>query len=194
MPETRAPNRAASYHARFTLDPSGQWLAEIDELPGVHTFGRTLGKAREYLADALALWLDVPVETVRPRIEFETPSLPGDIQQFVERAIAEKEIADSATKLASDQVTQAALSLVEDARLSLRDAAEVLGISHQRVQQLLASVGTERKKTQVVSTVPDDLLDALREYLPGGTKEDLGKVVGLALLGLAIAWIESRSH
>lgn len=194
MPETRAAARTATYHAHFTLDPSGQWIAEIEELPAVHTFGRTLGKAREYLADALALWLDVPVDSLKNRIEFETPSLPSDIQVFVERAVAEKEIAESACQLASNQVTQAALHLVEDAHLSLRDAAEVLGLSHQRVQQLLTSARAERKKLPLASTVPDDLLNALREYLPGGTKEDLGTVVGLALLGLAIAWIESRSR
>ena len=51
---------ATRYHAAFTLDESGMWLAQIDEIPQVHTFGRTLGKAREYVVDALALWLDVP--------------------------------------------------------------------------------------------------------------------------------------
>jgi len=49
------------YHATFELDEFGNWIAQVTEIPQVHTFGRTLGKAREYLVDALALWLSVPL-------------------------------------------------------------------------------------------------------------------------------------
>lgn len=192
MSDASTASATAQYHAKFALDPSGQWLAEIEELPAVHTFGRTLGKAREYLVDALALWLDVPTEAVRERIQFQSPSLPKEIEQFVERAKAEREIAESAAQLAQTQISQAALTLVEGARLSLRDAADVLGMSHQRVQQLIAAARREQSKPVSVATVPEDLLSTLRDYLPGGTKEDLGRLVAVALLGLSIAWLEGR--
>ena len=193
MPKTRVAT-TTTYHGRFELDPSGQWLAEIEELPAVHTFARTLGKAREYLIDALALWLDLPVESVRPQIEFQTPSLPIEVEESVQRAIAEREIAESVVQVASEQTTEAALALVRDAHLSLRDAADVLGISHQRVQQLISAAKTDNSETSSGAlTAAEEVASALREYLPGGSKEDLGKLAAAAALGLAIVWLESRA-
>jgi predicted RNase H-like HicB family nuclease len=189
MPKTETSTTI--YHAAFELDPAGQWLAQIIELPAVHTFGRTLGKAREYLADALALWLDVPVESLNGRIEFAAPALPDVVRESVEKALTEREIADSVNRVASQQVTEAAVRLVEDAHLSLRDAADILGISHQRVQQLVAS-GRPERRNQAVASVPDELLDAFRDYLPGGAKEDIGALAAAALIGLAVIWIEGR--
>jgi predicted RNase H-like HicB family nuclease/predicted DNA-binding protein (UPF0251 family) len=193
MPKTRVAT-TGTYHGRFELDPSGQWLAEIEELPAVHTFARTLGKAREYLIDALALWLEVPVESVRARIEFQTPSLPVEVEESVRRAIAEREIAESVVQVASEQTTEAALALVRDAHLSLRDAADVLGISHQRVQQLVSTAKADSSGTSSGTlTAAEEVARVLREYLPGGSKEDLGKLAAATALGLAIVWLESRA-
>ena len=190
MPKTST----ATYHAEFSLDPSGQWLAELKEVPQVHTFGRTLGKAREYLVDALALWLNAPADEVRGQIDFEQPALPEEVRDAVDRALAEKEIAESITRAFRGQVAQAAKALVDDAHLSLRDAAEILGISHQRVQQLVSGDTTPAQGLVEDVKAPDDLVSALREFLPGGTKEDLGKLAVLALAGLAVAWLETRSR
>ena len=129
----------ATYHARFELDQSGVWIVELEELPEVHSYGRTLGKAREYISDALALWLDIPVTEARQRIKSRTPELPESVKVSVDHALAEREIADATAKVASEAMTVACVSLLRDAHLSMRDAAEVLGISHQRVQQLSSS-------------------------------------------------------
>jgi predicted RNase H-like HicB family nuclease len=128
-----------NYHANFRLDPSGQWLAELEEIPEVHTYGRTLGKAREYLVDALALWLDTDPDSVKDRIEFRTPDLPRQVLETVETALAEREIAEVVSRVVADLMSAASVALVEDAHLSMRDAAEILGLSHQRVQQLVAA-------------------------------------------------------
>jgi len=52
-----------------------------------------------------------------------------------ERARSE---ADVATVRAADARAATAGALVRQAHLSMRDAAEILGVSHQRVQQLLS--------------------------------------------------------
>jgi predicted RNase H-like HicB family nuclease/predicted XRE-type DNA-binding protein len=136
MPDTEAGMRA--YHATFALDAQGVWLVEVDEIPEVHTFGKTLGKAREYLFDALALWLDVPVHEVRDHVTFGPPPLPHEVLDSVATAIAERDLAEAASRVAREHMREASVLLVRQAHLSMRDAADILGISHQRVQQLVA--------------------------------------------------------
>lgn len=134
----RVPSATTTYHATFELDQSGEWLAQIDEIPEVHTFGRTLGKAQEYVLDALALWLNVPVAHVKGSVIFHETILPSNIQQTIDDAVATRELAFAATNNANEFLANAAVALVDGARLSMRDAARILGVSHQRVQQLVA--------------------------------------------------------
>ena len=141
---------AAIYHASFELDQSGMWIVEIEELPEVHSYGRTLGKAKEHVCDALALWLGIPVTEARERIQFGSPDLPASAGESVDRAIAEREIADSASRVAAELMAAAAVSLLDDAHLSMRDAAEILGLSHQRIQQISSS----RRSSSDVTPVP----------------------------------------
>ncbi len=127
-----------TYHATLELDPrSGQWMADIKGLP-VHTWGRTLGKVKEYAHEALAVHLDVDVADVRGHLKFDKPQLPAPVLEAIEVAEAARREADTASGRAAEAKAAAARALVREAHLSMRDAAEVLSVSHQRVQQLLA--------------------------------------------------------
>jgi hypothetical protein len=131
--------KTKSYTATLELDPrSGQWMADIEGLP-VHTWGRSLAKVKEFAHEALATHLDVPVADVRDRIEFRRPQLPASVLHALEEAETARTEAEGASARAAEAKAAAARALVRDAHLSMRDAAEVLGLSHQRVQQLLAS-------------------------------------------------------
>jgi len=189
-----SPQRIESmYHANFELDQSGVWLAEIEEIPQVHTYGRTLGKARQYLADALALWLNEPIETLRDRIEYRPAALDPRLLKKVHEAIAAREIAEGATDAASALMTTAAQSLTADAKLSFRDAAELLGISHQRVQQLVAQRNLSAATVEGGRLgIAHDVARSLKEFLPGGEKEELGAIAAGVALGLAIAWTQTN--
>lgn len=126
------------YHATLELDPrSRQWMADIEGLP-VHTWGRALGKVKEYAHEALALHLAVPVADVQGQIVFRTPQLPPSVLKAIEEAQVASSQAETAAARAAGAKAAAARALVGEAHLSMRDAAEVLGLSHQRVQQLLA--------------------------------------------------------
>ena len=126
------------YHATLELDAhSGQWMADIEGLP-VHTWGRTLGKVKEYAHEALAAHLDVAAADVRSHIVFRTPQLPAPVLEALGAAEHARSEADTATVRAADARAAAAGALVRQAHLSMRDAAEILGVSHQRVQQLLS--------------------------------------------------------
>ncbi len=127
-----------SYKARLELDgQSGQWMADIEGLP-VHTWGRTLAKVKGYAVEALAVHLDVDPDAIRATLVFLTPDLPGPIVDALNRAADARLEADATAARAAEAKAAAARALVDEAHLSMRDAAEVLGVSHQRVQQLLA--------------------------------------------------------
>jgi predicted RNase H-like HicB family nuclease len=185
--------KPATYHATCELDQSGVWLAEVEEIPEVHTYGRTLGKARQYLTDALALWLNESVETLKERIEYRPAALDPALLNKVHEALAAREIAEGAVSTASDLMTAAAQALTADAKLSMRDAAELLGISHQRVQQL--TVESNGKASAVQSGrigIAQDVARSLREFLPGAEQEGLGAIAAEVALGLAIAWTQTH--
>ena len=109
------------------------WLVHIDGIDGCHTYGRTLGQAAERIGEALGAWLDR--DPARVEIEHRWPDEVTDIAAEV--AVA-RHAATQATKLAGE-ATVAGAQRLQRMGLSRRDTAQILGISHQRVQQLLAS-------------------------------------------------------
>jgi predicted RNase H-like HicB family nuclease len=129
-----AMTRKKHYVAVYERDPeSDAWLVRIKGIPGCHTYGRTLRQAEEHIREALAAWLD------RDPTGLEiTHEWPQDLSEIAARvAQARDEAAASARRAGS--ATAAAAKKLERMGLSRRDTAEVLGISHQRIQQLLAS-------------------------------------------------------
>lgn len=107
------------------------WSVRIDGVDGCQTYGRSLRQAHTRIVEALALWLDREPDTLTIRDE-----LPTDLVKVARRVTHARAEAERAGTKAQEQAVAAARALTERG-LSRRDAAEVLGISHQRVQQLL---------------------------------------------------------
>lgn len=127
-----------TYYATLELDArSGQWMADIEGLP-VHTWGRTLARVKDYAREALAAHLDKATADVAGHIVFRTPQPPAPVIDALANAERTRTDADSAAARAAQAKAAAARALVHDAHLSMRDAAEILGVSHQRVHQLLS--------------------------------------------------------
>jgi len=120
------------YAAIFERDDSGSWLARIPSIRGCHTYGRTLKQARTRLREALGLWIERPEQAV---IE-EDVHLPADLRVAIQRSRRTRERAEWEQENAQEQTRAAAVALVDEG-VSLRDAGELLGLSHQRVQQLV---------------------------------------------------------
>ncbi len=120
------------YTAILERDESGSWLARIPSIRGCHTHGRTLEQARTRLREALGLWIDRPEDAV---IE-EVIRLPADLRTAIKRSRRTRERAEREQENAQAQTRAAAEALVGKG-VSLRDAGELLGLSHQRVQQLV---------------------------------------------------------
>jgi predicted RNase H-like HicB family nuclease len=136
-----------TYVAEVDRDESGNWIASVPALRGVHTHARTLASLRGYLRDAIALWLEVGLTDAgekdphvdRDGIAVELRvKLPPSARRATDSARRRRERARSAEAEAAAATREAARALV-DSGFSHRDAAELLGLSHQRVHQLLRS-------------------------------------------------------
>jgi predicted RNase H-like HicB family nuclease len=126
--------RPKKHVAVYERDPeSDAWLVHIKGIPGCATYGRTLRQAEARIREALAAWLD------RDPDGLEIASVwPPELEDVATKVSRARSDAASAAQAAGAATAKAAKRL-DRMGLSRRDTANVLGISHQRVQQLLAS-------------------------------------------------------
>ena len=123
------------YTVRFDRDAdSGWWVVTVPEIQGCLTQGRSIAEGRRRIREALGLFID-EAEAGRATL-VDDVRLPPEVRRQVRQVAAVRERAERLRAQAQD-VTRAAVSdLTRRAGLSVRDAAERLGISFQRVQQL----------------------------------------------------------
>ena len=123
---------------------SGSWWAiDVPELPGVYSQARRLVRVESMARDAIALFLDVDPATLDIRVETNLPSeLRRDVDA-VGRLRAEADRLQAESSGALRHLTQELLGR----GLSVRDAAAILGISHQRVSQLVRAESKGREGT-----------------------------------------------
>ncbi len=125
--------KSHSYRAVFERDESGAWLARVPGVRGCHTYGRTLDQARRRLREALALWVD---DADAAELDEEV-RLPADVRSSLRKYEAARRRVEQERAKAQTCTTEATGVLVGRFGLSFRDAGELLGLSHQRVQQLV---------------------------------------------------------
>ena len=121
-----------TYTAIYERDAvNDAWNVRIEGIDGCQTYGRSLRQAQSRIREALALWLDREPETLVIR-----DHLPKKFAAVAESVARARGDADRAGVRAQEKTLRAARALT-DLGLSRRDAAELLGLSHQRIQQLL---------------------------------------------------------
>lgn len=126
-----------SYRARVERDEDGWWVGRVEDLAGAHTQARTLAQLRHRLAEAVAVVLEVGGTEVEP--EAITIALDVRLPQPARRATDRATKARTRARTADEEAATATAQAVAELRaagLSMRDAAEVLNLSHQRVAQL----------------------------------------------------------
>jgi predicted RNase H-like HicB family nuclease len=125
--------RIKNHVAVYERDPEGDaWLVHVKDIDGCQTYGRSLRQAEDRIREALAVWLDRDADDLTI-----TPEWPSDLVSVASEATRARSAASEAAERATSTMTKAAKRL-DRMGLSRRDAADILGISHQRVQQLLA--------------------------------------------------------
>lgn len=121
-----------TYRVVLERDESGSWIARIPSVPGCHSHGRSLVEARRRVREALSLWIE----------DFDSTELVDDVRLPRDALAAVRRSSRSRVRLAearSDATTAAAdavTRLVGELGLGVRDAAYLLGVSFQRVQQV----------------------------------------------------------
>lgn len=127
------------YTVRYELDETGAWNAQLKQLPGVVTHARSIGQARRYIREALALWLDddIAAENAELIDDVRVETIGGaSVVSLLNKVQKERRDLEALRATVTKNTEHAAKQLAK-AGLSVRDVGELLGLSHQRVQQLL---------------------------------------------------------
>ena len=120
------------HHVIFEIDRDGSWLVRAPDIKGCHSYGRSLSEARKNMREALSLFVAGDVQLVEER------RLPRSARTAVTACRRAREQAEQAGEVAQNATISSARYLSRDVGLGIRDIAELLGISYQRVAQLLA--------------------------------------------------------
>ena len=118
----------------YERDEEGWWVASIPSVKGCHTQGRTLAQARARIREALEVCFE-DASVVKNAELVDAPHLPAQVSRAVRSALSARAKEEKMRSQAQGALREAVRKLTV-AGLSVRDAAELLGISHQRVHQL----------------------------------------------------------
>ena len=123
------------YTVQFERDEDGIWVAVIKLARGnsVIADGRSIGEARKRVRGALAVHLEDDKAAEAAEL-VDDVKLPAKVKTAVANALRIREEAQAAQARAQDTSAAAARELAE-LGVSTRDAAEMLGVSHQAVHQ-----------------------------------------------------------
>ena len=123
----------STYHVAYERDESGWWVASVREVRGCHTQGRTVDEARRRIREAMDLF----VANARSAKLVDDVKLPATAAKAVRASATLRRRADREDRRAA-LAARRAVRLLRGGKLkmSARDAARLLGVSHQRVHQL----------------------------------------------------------
>lgn len=135
---------------RVTARRSGDWWAlEVPDLPGVYSQTKRLDRAESEAREAIAVMLDVEPDTIEVEVDTQLPPEAREVMQAVHRA---HKAAEAAALQEREAMRRAAAVLTQN--LSQRDAGLVMGLSFQRVSQLLKPAAPRVKRKERVEEKP----------------------------------------
>ena len=129
------------YHVTYERDESGWWVAAVRGVPGCHTQGRTVDEARRRIQEALDLFVD----DARKASVVDEVKLPSSATKAIRAYASLRRKADVEDRRAARAARRAVRVLrTGKLKMSARDAARLLGLSHQRVHQLTQAEAEDR--------------------------------------------------
>jgi transcriptional regulator with XRE-family HTH domain len=173
------------------------WLARVvaasedaDPMPlNALTQARSLARIESMGRDLVATILDAEEDAFGVDVEYV---LPGEVGEVVRQTNAARAWLEGAQALWQERSAMAA-KVLADAGYSLRETATLLGLSHQRVDQLLGG-GTNQEQSKVV-ILCEGVTDAraLQQIVSSARHEPLPDFVML-VANRDISWLISRSE
>ena len=118
----------------------GFWIIRVQHIDAVVTQARRMADVRQNAREAIAVWLDVPVSEVEVTVNYVMPPV---VQRTIDEVRQLRADANERLDRAAEAAREAARRLTKDLGLTLREAAEILGVSFQRVAQLVEEDGKE---------------------------------------------------
>ena len=131
MDEGLLPGKG-TYTAVYSREPDGAWIVYIrGHRHEIHSFARSLRRARENIRDALSLWYDdAAAARIVDRVELE-PTLKEELAETEELARIHSDVS---RKLAARR--RRTVRALQKSGMGTRDIAELLDLSQQRVSQI----------------------------------------------------------
>lgn len=115
------------------------WAIEVPEVDGVFTQTKRLDQVEAMVRDAVSLLEDLPPESIEVDVQ---PEIDTVIEMGISLAKEARDEAEAFARKAREFTAFAATMLAESG-FSLRDIGVVLGVSHQRVGQILDAADSE---------------------------------------------------
>jgi len=129
--DTLLPGKGA-YTAVYSREPDGAWIVYVrGHRHEIHSFARSLRRARENIRDALSLWYDdAETATIVDRVELAS--------ELKEEIAATAEVARRHAALSKELAVKRrrAIRSLQQSGLGTRDIAELMELSQQRVSQI----------------------------------------------------------
>jgi DNA-directed RNA polymerase specialized sigma subunit len=121
-----------TYTAVYSRELDGAWIVYVrGHRHEIHSFARSLRRARENIRDALSLWYDdADAATIVDRIELD-PDLKQELATTAEVARRHRALSK---ELAAKR--RRAIRSLQQSGMGTRDIAELLELSQQRVSQI----------------------------------------------------------
>jgi predicted RNase H-like HicB family nuclease len=129
----RAMSKKRSYQVEVEREP-GFWIIRVPGIPEVVTQARRLADVKENARQAIAVWTETAIDDIDVSV---TVVVPAVVQTALDEAQRLQREASERLERAGTATSEAARWLTKELGLTLREASEILGVSFQRVAQLV---------------------------------------------------------
>jgi len=109
------------------------WFLESAQIPGLTTQARTVSEIPDMVRDLASLLTGRPEADFEVHIRFDAPEVTAHLRAAEELAAKADEL-----KAASAKERHEAAMVLKRQGVTVRDIGAVLGVSHQRAQQLVS--------------------------------------------------------